>query len=41
MDARSEELFGDRLDAKNFEPDSKTEVNQKGKTLYFERGNNV
>jgi hypothetical protein len=41
MDARSEELFGDRSDAKNFEPGSKTKVNEKGKTLYFERRNNV
>jgi hypothetical protein len=41
MDARNENLFRDKLDAKNFEPISKIEVGQKGKTLYFERGNYV
>jgi hypothetical protein len=34
MDAGSEELSGDKLEAKNFEPSSETEVGQKGKTLY-------
>jgi hypothetical protein len=34
MDAKNEELFGDRLDAINSEPSLETEVGQKGKTLY-------
>jgi hypothetical protein len=33
MGARSEELFKDRSDARNFELSSKIEVSQKGKTL--------
>jgi hypothetical protein len=41
MDARSEELLGDRLDAKNFEPNLETEVNQKGITIFLKRGKNV
>jgi len=41
MDAGNEKLFGDKLDAKNFEPNLKIEVDQKGKTFYFERGNNL
>ncbi len=41
MDVRSEELFKDRLDARNFELSSKIRVSQKGRALYFERGKNV
>jgi hypothetical protein len=41
MDARSEELFGSKLDAKNFEPSLETKVGQKSKTFYSKRGNNV
>jgi hypothetical protein len=41
MDVGSEELFGDKSDAKNFEPSSKTKLGQKGRTFYLERGNNV
>jgi hypothetical protein len=33
MDIGSENLFRDGLDVKNFEPSSKTEVGQKGRTL--------
>jgi hypothetical protein len=33
MDAGSVELLRDMLDAKNFKPNSKTKVNQKGKTF--------
>jgi hypothetical protein len=41
MDARSENLFRNKSNARNFELSSKTKVGQKGKNLYFERGNNV
>jgi hypothetical protein len=41
MDVGSEELFGDKSNAKNFGPSLKTKVGQKGKTLYSKRGNNV
>jgi len=41
MDARSEELLGDRLDPRNFKPNLETKVSQKGRTLYSERENNV
>jgi hypothetical protein len=41
MDVRSEKLFGNKSKFKNFELSSKTKVGQKGKNLYFERGNNV
>jgi hypothetical protein len=41
MDVGSEELFGNKLDAKNSKRSSKTKVGQKGRTLYSERGNNV
>jgi hypothetical protein len=41
MDAGSKNLFRHRLDVRNFEPSSKTKVGQKGKTLYFKRGNYV
>jgi len=41
VDARSEELFKDRLDARNFELSSKIKVSQKGSALYYERGKNV
>jgi len=33
MDAGSKNLFRKRLDAKNFEPSSKTKVGQKGRTF--------
>jgi hypothetical protein len=41
MDVGSENLFRDRLDARNYEPSSETEIGQKGRTLYFERRNYV
>ncbi len=41
MDVRSEELFGNRLDAKNFELNLEIKVGQKGKTFYSKIGNNV
>jgi hypothetical protein len=41
MDVGSKKLFRKRLDARNFEPSSETKVGQKGKTLYFRRGNYV
>jgi hypothetical protein len=41
MDVGSEELFGNKSDAINFEPNSKTEFSKKGKTFYSEKGNNV
>ncbi len=41
MDVRSEELFGNKSDAKNSKPSSETKVGQKGKTLYSKRGNYV
>ncbi len=41
MDVGNEKLFGDMSNAKNFEPSLEIEVGQKGKTLYFERWNNV
>jgi hypothetical protein len=41
MDAGSENLFRDGLDAINFELSSETKVGYKGKTLYFEKGNYV
>jgi hypothetical protein len=41
MDVGNEELFGDKLDAKNFDINLEIKVGQKGKTLYFEGGNNV
>jgi hypothetical protein len=37
MDVGSENLFRNKLDARNFKPSSKIEVNQKGKTLYSKR----
>jgi hypothetical protein len=41
MDVGSEKLFGNKSDAINSEPNSKTEVGKKGKTLYSKKGNNV
>jgi hypothetical protein len=41
MNARSEELFKNKSNAKNFEPSLATKVSQNGRTLYFERRNNV
>jgi hypothetical protein len=41
MDARSEELFRNRLNARNYKLSSKTKVGQKGKTIYSKRGKNV
>ncbi len=41
MDARSESLFRDMLDAKIFELSLETKVGQKGKTFRFERRNYV
>jgi hypothetical protein len=41
MDARSKNLFRDKLDARNFEPSSKKKNGQKGKTFHYERGNYV
>jgi len=41
MDVRSEELFGNKSDAKNSKPSLETKVGQKGKTFYFEGRNNV
>jgi hypothetical protein len=41
MDARSEELFGDMLDAINYKLNLEIEVGKKGITLYSKRGNNV
>jgi hypothetical protein len=41
VDARSEELFKDKLDARNFELSSKIKVSQKGSALYSERRKNV
>jgi hypothetical protein len=37
MDVGSENLFKDRLDARNSKPNSKIEVDQKGRTLYSKR----
>jgi len=34
----SKNLFRDRSDARNFEPNSKTEVGQQGRTFHFKRG---
>ncbi len=34
MDARNQELFGDRSYAINFEPSSKTKISYKGRTFY-------
>jgi hypothetical protein len=39
MDAGSENLFKDGLDAKNSKPSSKIEVGHKGKTFYSKRRN--
>ncbi len=41
MDVGSEEIFGDKLDAKKFQLNSKIKVGQKSKTFYYEKGNNV
>jgi hypothetical protein len=41
MDVGSKELLRNKSDAINFEPSSKIEVSQKGKTFYPERGKNV
>jgi hypothetical protein len=41
MDAGSEELLRDKLDAINSKFSSKTKVNYKGKILCSERGKNV
>jgi hypothetical protein len=41
MDVGNENLFRDKLDAKNSKPSSKTKVGQKGRNLYFKRGNYV
>ncbi len=41
MDVGIEELFGDKSNAKNFEPNLEIKVGQKGRTLYFEGGSNV
>jgi hypothetical protein len=41
MDARNENLFRDKLHAKNSKPNLETEVGQKGRTLYYERRNYV
>jgi hypothetical protein len=40
MDVGIEELFGDKSNAKNFEPNLEIKVGQKGRTLYF-GGSNV
>jgi hypothetical protein len=37
MDARSEELIGDKSYAKNSNPSSKIEVSHKGKKLLFQK----
>jgi hypothetical protein len=37
MEVGSENHLRDRLDPKNFEPNSETKVSQKGKTLYYEK----
>jgi len=34
MDARSKNLFTNKLDARNFEPNSEIDVGQKGKTFH-------
>jgi hypothetical protein len=41
MDARSKNLFRDKLDARNFELNLETKVGQKSKIFHSERGNNV
>jgi hypothetical protein len=41
MGVVNEKLFGDRLNAKNFELNSKTEVSQKGRFFYSKRRKNV
>jgi hypothetical protein len=41
MDAESKNLFRDRLDARNSKPSSEIEVGQKGRILYFKRGDYV
>jgi hypothetical protein len=41
MDARSENLFRDKSNAKNSEPNLETKVGHNGITLYFERRNYV
>jgi hypothetical protein len=41
MDARNENLFKNKLDARNSKHGSEIEVGYKGRTFYFERGNYV
>ncbi len=41
MDVKSEELFGNESNAKNFELNFKIKIGQKGIILYSKRGNNV
>jgi hypothetical protein len=41
MDMGSEELFSDKSYAKNFKPNSKIKIDQKGRTLSSERRNNA
>jgi hypothetical protein len=41
MDAGSKKLPKDNWNARNSKPSAKIEVGQKGRTFYFERGNNV
>jgi hypothetical protein len=41
MDAKSKNLSRNKLNAKNFEPNSETKFGQKGRTFHFERGNYV
>jgi len=41
MDVRIKELLKDKLNARNFEFNSKREVSQKGITLYSKRGDKI
>jgi hypothetical protein len=41
MDEGSKNLSKNKLDARNFELSLEIKVGEKGRTLYFERGNNV
>jgi hypothetical protein len=41
MDARNKRLLRNKSNAKNSELNPKTKIGQKGRTLYFKRGNSV
>jgi hypothetical protein len=41
MDVGSKKLLKDRSNVRNSKLNPKTKIGQKGRTLYFEKGNNV